>query len=263
MNIWTEPESYEGYIGRWSRVVAPEFLAWLHAKRGSRWVDIGCGTGELTRAILELSAPEAVDGFDLSGSYINYARERTQDPRATFAVTDAQALPCADAAYDVAVAGLCLNAMPDQPRAVAEIMRVVKPGGIVGAYVWDFDGKMQMLTHFWNTVETLDPSPEDSTDDPQFAICKPEPFAELLRAAGLHDVEVRAIDAPTVFKDFEDYWTPFLRGEAPAQQHTAALTAERRAVLRERLRASLPIIGNGSIPMIARAWAAKGRVPHQ
>jgi SAM-dependent methyltransferase len=261
MNIWTEPETYEGYIGRWSRVVAPEFLAWLHAKRGSRWLDDGCGTGELTRAILELSAPEAVDGFDLSVPYINYAREHTQDSRATFAVADAQALPCADAVYDVAVAGLCLNAMPDQPRAVAEIMRVVKPGGIVGAYVWDFDGKMQMLTHFWNTVEALDPSTEDSSEDPRFAICKPEPFAELFRAAGLHDVEVRAIDAPTVFKDFDDFWTPFLRGEAPAQQHTASLSPERRALLRDRLRTSLPIIGNGSIPMIARAWAAKGRVP--
>jgi SAM-dependent methyltransferase len=262
MNTWTEPESYEGYIGRWSRAVAPEFLAWLHARRSGRWLDDGCGTGELTRAIIKLSDPESVDGFDLSESYINYAGAHTKDPRATFAVADALALPCADAVYDVAVAGLCLNMMADQPRAVAELKRVVKPGGIVGAYVWDFDGKMQMLRSFWDAVEALDPGPEDSAVDPRFAICKPEPLAELFRVAGFHDVEVRAVDAATVFKDFDDYWNPFLHGGAPAQQHTAALSVERRALLRERLRSSLPAAGNGSIPLIARAWAVKGRVPH-
>ncbi|HEY5095393.1 MAG TPA: class I SAM-dependent methyltransferase, partial [Candidatus Eremiobacteraceae bacterium] len=201
-------------------------------------------------------------GFDISETYIDYARERTNDSRATFAVADGQAFTCADATYDVAVAGLCLSAMPDQPRAVAEMMRVVKPGGIVGAYVWDFGGKMQMLTHFWETVEALDPGSQDSDIDPQFAICKPEPLAELFRSAGLHDVEVRAIDAPTVFKDFDDYWNPFLTGKAPAQQHTASLSTERRELLRDRLRSTLPVSRNGSILLIARAWAVKARVPH-
>jgi len=260
--MWSEPESYEGYIGRWSRVVAPEFLAWLHARRNLRWLDDGCGTGELTRAIFEHNAPESVDGFDISEMYVDYARRRTNDPRATFAVANAQALPCDDAVYDVAVAGLCLNAMPDQPLAVAEMMRVVKPGGIVGAYVWDFDGKMQMLTHFWDTVEALDPGAQDTSLDPLFAICKPERLAELFRAAGSHDVEVRAIDAPTVFKSFDDFWNPFLNGKAPAQRHTASLSPERREVLRERLQSTLPISSHGSILLIARAWAVKARVPH-
>jgi SAM-dependent methyltransferase len=261
MNAWSAPESYEGYIGRWSHAAAPEFLAWLHVRRRTRWLDVGCGTGELTRAILEHNAPESVDGVDVSESYIKYARERTHDARATFSVADALALQAANSTYDAAVAGLCLNIMSDQPRAVAEMMRVVKPGGVVGAYLWDFDGKMQMLRHFWDTVEALDPGSEDTSVDARFAICKPAPLADLFRGAGLHDVEVRAVDTPTVFKNFDDYWDPFLRGEAPAQQHTAALSAERRAVLRERLRTSLPVTGNGSIPLIARAWAAKGRVP--
>jgi SAM-dependent methyltransferase len=170
-------------------------------------------------------------------------------------------LPGPDNAYDAAVAGLCINAMSDQPRAVAEMTRVVRPGGIVGAYVWDFDGKMQMLRHFWDTVEALDPGSEKAASDPRFAICKPEPFADLFRGAGLDDVEVRAVDTPTVFKNFDDYWNPFLIGEAPAQKHTAALSDERRNILREGLRTNLPVMGNGSIPLIARAWAVKGRVP--
>ena len=255
------PESYEGYIGRWSRATAVEFLAWLHVRRGARWLDVGCGTGEVTRAILEHGAPESVDGIDLSEAYINYAREKTPDPRATFAVGDALALPGRADGYDAAVAGLCINMMPDQPRAAAELLRVVRPGGIIGAYVWDFDGKMQMLRHFWDTVESLDPSAADSGPDPRFAICSPEPLAALFRDAGLDDVEVRAIDTPTVFKDFDDYWTPFLNGEAPAQKHTASLSEDRRAQLRERLQTNLPVMGNGSIPLIARAWAVKGRVP--
>jgi SAM-dependent methyltransferase len=263
MNMWTVPEAYEGYVGRWSRATAPEFLAWLHVRRGARWLDVGCGTGETTRAILELAFPESVDGLDLSQAFINYAREKTHDDRTTFLVGDAQALPYPDDAHDVAMAGLCLNAMPDQAGALSEMMRVVKPGGVVGVYVWDFDGKMQMLRHFWDTVETLDPGTEHSgiNDMLQFEVCKPDPLAKLFQNAGLHDVEVRAIDTPTVFKDFDDYWTPFLRGEAPAQRHTASLSDDRRALLRDRLKTSLPVTGNGSIPLIARSWAAKGRVP--
>jgi SAM-dependent methyltransferase len=263
MNMWTAPDSYEGYVGRWSRAAAPEFIAWLHVRRGARWVDVGCGTGETTRAILELASPESVDGLDISQSFINYARERTNDDRATFMVGDAQALPYAIDSYDAAMAGLCINAMPDPAGALAEMMRVVKPGGVVGVYVWDFDGKMQMLRHFWDTVEALDPGTEEANLNAvfHFEICRPEPLAELFRNVGLHDVEVRAVDTPTVFKDFDDYWTPFLQGEAPAQKYTAALTADRRTLLRERLRATLPVTGNGSIPLIARTWAAKGRVP--
>jgi SAM-dependent methyltransferase len=263
MNIWTAPDSYEGYVGRWSRATAPEFLAWLHVRRGARWVDVGCGTGETTRTILELTFPESVDGLDLSQSFINYARERTNDDRATFMVGDAQALPYSDDTYDAAVAGLCLNAMPDHASALSEMMRVVKPGGVVGVYVWDFDGKMQMLRHFWDTVEALDPGIEEASLNTIFHydICKPGPLADLFRRVGLHDVEVRAVDTPTVFKDFDDYWNPFQQGESPAQKYTAALSPDRREMLRERLRTTLPVTGNGSIPLIARSWAAKGRVP--
>ncbi len=261
MNRWSDPESYEEYIGRWSRATAAEFLAWLHVRRGARWLDVSCGTGEVTRAILEHNAPESVTGVDFSAPYVTYAREKTTDPRATFEVGDAHALPGDENAYDAAVAGLSINMLTDQPRAVAEMMRVVRPGGVVGAYVWDFDGEMQMLRRFWDAVEALDPRSEESAPDPRFAICSPEPFANLFRGAGLDDVEVRAIDTLTVFKNFDDYWKPFLSGEAPAQKHTAALSEARRVQLRESLRANLPVTGKGSIPLIARAWAVKGRVP--
>src|SRR4029077_7863523 len=101
-------------------------------------------------------------------TYVAFARERVADQRATFSVADAQALPCADARYDAAIAGLCLNAMPDQPLALAEMVRAVRPGGVVAAYVWEFDGEMQMLTRFWDAVEALDPGAEDDPADPRF-----------------------------------------------------------------------------------------------
>jgi hypothetical protein len=134
---------------------------------------------------------------------------------------------------------------------------VTKSGGTVAGYVWDFDGEMQLLRYFWNTADELDPGAE-SGDDERFAICRPERLGAAWRDAGFSDVAVRAIDAQARFRDFDDFWTPFLRGEAPAQAHVQSLDPVHRTLLRDRLRAALPIAGDGSISLITRAWAAKG-----
>jgi len=257
-DVWADGAAYEPYVGRWSRLVAREFLDWLAMPPRSRWLDVGCGTGALSQAILTVAAPITVKGVDQSAGYVAFAREQVIDERARFEVADARALPFETATYDAAVSGLVLNFIPDQPKAVAEMARVTRPGGTVAAYVWDYAGEMKLMRHFWDAAVALNPAARDLDEGRRFPICRPGPLARLFRDAGLKAVETRAIDVPTDFRDFDDYWSPFLGGQAPAPGYAMALTEEQRAALRERIRAGLPIAADGSIHLIARAWAVHG-----
>ena len=156
------------------------------------------------------------------------------------------------------VAGLVLHFVPQPQLALSEMIRVAKPGGRVAAYVWDYAGKMQLLRHFWNAAAALDPQAADLDEGRRFPLCQPQPLVELFQSAGLKNVEVRAIDISTDFKDFDDYWSPFLGGQGPAPSYTLSLSEDQRAALRERLRAGLPIALDGSIPLVARTWAVRG-----
>jgi SAM-dependent methyltransferase len=260
-NIWASGAAYEPYVGRWSRLVAREFLAWLAVPRGARWLDVGCGTGALAQTILEKASPAAVKGIDPSAGFVGYAREQTKDKRADFAVGDAQALPEESGSYDAVVSGLVLNFVPKPELALSEMSRVTRPGGKVAAYVWDYSGEMQMMRHFWSAAIALSPDAEKLAEGLRFTLCAPEPLGNLFHQAGLQGVEVRAIDAPTVFKDFDDYWTPFLGGQGPAPSYTMSLSEEKRSELRDYIRSHLPIATDGSIHLIARAWAVRGVKP--
>jgi len=260
-DVWAAGTLYEPYVGRWSRVVARQFLEWLGVPAGKAWLDVGCGTGALTECILQQTAPAGVKGVDPSAGFVDYAKESTADPRASFGLGDAQALPVDSATCDAAVAGLVLNFVPKPERAAAEMRRAVRPGGIVAAYVWDYADKMELMRCFWDAAVALNPEARALDEGVRFPLCHPKPLAALFREAGLSDVEVRAIDAPTPFRDFDDYWMPFLGGQAPAPGYCMSLDESRRAALRERIRSRLPIRPDGSIHLIARAWAAKGRVP--
>jgi SAM-dependent methyltransferase len=156
---------------------------------------------------------------------------------------------------------LVLNFIPDPARALAEMRRVVKPGGTVAAYVWDYAGDMQLMRYFWDAAAALDPGALELDVGRRFPVCRPEPLGALFRGAGLAGVDTRPIDVPTRFRDFDDYWTPFLGGQAPAPGYCMSLSEAGRAALRELLRAKLPRAPDGSIPLIARAWAVRGRVP--
>jgi hypothetical protein len=151
-----------------------------------------------------------------------------------------------------------LNFLPQPEQAVREMARVVASGGIVAAYVWDYAGKMQLMRHFWNAAAALDPGAFELDEGRRFPLCRPEPLTELFRRAGLTHVDVRAIDIATDFQDFDDYWLPFLGGQGPAPGYAMALGDDRRAALRERIRAGLPFALDGSIPLVARAWAVRG-----
>jgi len=260
-DVWAAGDLYEPYVGRWSRLVGSEFVQWLAVPAGRDWLDVGCGTGALTQTILDHGSPARVKGVDPSPGFVEYATARVRSPRVTFSVADAQALSMEAACVDAAVAGLVLNFVPRPPRAIAEMVRVVRPGGVVAVYVWDYAGEMQLMRHFWDAAVALDPAVSELDEGRRFPICQPRPLSAVFTEAGLRDVEVRAIDAPTRFRDFDDYWTPFLGGQGPAPGYAMSLAEAHRDALRDRIRSTLPVATDGTIRLIARAWAVRGRRP--
>jgi SAM-dependent methyltransferase len=260
-DVWAAGKLYEPYVGRWSRLVAREFLPWLSVPHNKDWLDVGCGTGALTQTILEAAAPRFVKGIDASAEFIDYARDQTRSPLAAFEVGDAQTLPMDTASVDAAVSGLVLNFVSQPARAVEEMTRAVRSRGVVAAYVWDYAGKMELMRYFWDAAVALDPAAADLDEGQRFPICAPVPLSELFTQAGLRAVKVRSIDVPTHFRDFDNYWSPFLGGQGPAPGYAISLSEERRSLLRERIRAELPISADGVVRLMARAWAVKGYVP--
>ncbi len=260
-DVWAAGDLYESYVGRWSRLVAAEFLDGLGVPAGARWLDVGCGTGALTRTILDRRASAAVLGVDPSEGFLAAARRMVPDPRAEFRPGDARSLPVPDAAFDAVASGLVLNFVPDQRKAAAEMRRAARPGGIVAAYVWDYAEGMGMMRRFWDAAVALDPTARELDEGLRFPLCRPGPLRALFEEAGLRAVEVAAVEVPTAFSGFDDYWAPFLGGQGPAPGYCMSLGEDGRAALRERLRASLPAGPDGSIRLAARAWAVRGAAP--
>ncbi len=261
IDTWAAGDPYERYVGRWSRLVARDFLTWLDRPAGLDWLDVGCGTGALSGSILAAADPKALIGVDPSDGFLAVARALLEDPRARFEPGAAEALPLADGAVDVAVSGLVLNFVPAPVRAVGEMRRVVRPGGTVAFYVWDYADGMQLMRYFWDAAVALDPAAQALDEAVRFPLCRPGPLAELLTAAGLQAVRTTTIDVPTVFADFDDYWSPFLGGQGPAPGYCMSLPESHRTALRDRLRSVLPVDASGRIALTARAFAVRGEVP--
>jgi SAM-dependent methyltransferase len=254
---WTSGNSYEQFMGRWSRLVAPEFLAGLGVPGEVRWLEVGCGTGELTRQILDQTHPARLVAVDPSADFIDYARAHVLDERVRFEVGTATELPSGEGPYGAIVMGLVLNFIPDRPAALAALRSALEPGGILGAYVWDYAGEMWFLRHFWDAAAVFEASGDEGE---RFAFCNPADLRAMFETAGLDAVETREIVIPTRFASFDDYWEPFLGGAGPAGALVTSLPSPERDRLRDAVRARLPIAPNGSIPLTARAWVVSGSV---
>lgn len=262
---WESGNPYEFFMGRWSRLVAYQFLEWLSSECLSviehrRWLDVGCGTGVLSSSILEMVTPEEVLGVDASDAFIGFARQTNQDTRLGFQISDACELPFETSYFDVAVSGLALNFISVPIVALSEMVRTTQAGGVVAAYLWDYADRMQMLRYFWDAAIAIDPAAKELDEGERFQLCQPLALGTLFGEAGLGSISVQAIDIPTVFRDFDDYWSPFLGGQGPAPGYVMSLSNEQRTALGERLRAVLPVGSDGTIALVARAWAVRGLV---
>jgi SAM-dependent methyltransferase len=261
MDGWSSGGSYEAYVGRWSRPVAARFVDWLDRSPGARWLDVGCGTGALAGAVLSGAAPTDVVGVDPSPDFVAHAAASVPDPRVRFGVGDARALPVEDGWFDVAVSGLMLNFVAERTAVLGEMRRAVGHGGVVAAYVWDYPGGMQLMNAYWDAVTELDLADPTADEAVRFGFCRPAPLRAMFTAAGLADVDTTEFVVPTVFRDFDDFWSPFLGRTGPAPAHLASLPLDQQAVLRDAIRDRLPAADDGSIRLTARAWAVRGTAP--
>jgi SAM-dependent methyltransferase len=251
--MFSKGQDYERFMGRWSRLLARRFADFAGLASVKRVIDVGCGTGALSAAIAEVAPTAEIVGVDPSPGYVELARSQT---RGQFQVGDAQALPFGDGSFDAACACLVLNFIPDQRSALAEMRRVVRPGGTVAAAVWDHAEGMTMLKTFWDVVDSIDPGPKAVEPSP---LLGPKGLQKLWRETNLTGVECTPLVIDLPFASFDDYWEPFSRGQGPAGAYVAqapqALLAQIESELRDRFSITDP---NKPFSLTARAWAIRG-----
>lgn len=257
---WQSGNPYEKFMGRWSHLVAQQFLAWLDIPTDRRWLDVGCGTGTLAKTIVADYQPKEMVALDSSSEFIAYARQSLPHPAVQFKVGNAEALELSANTFDTVVSGLVLNFVPQPNVAISEMLRVTKPGGTIGIFVWDYADGMEMLRYFWDAAVALDNDAMALDEGVKFPLCKKGQLESLVRKVGLNKVEAAPIEVTTVFESFDDYWQPFLGNVGPAGSYTMSLTRKDRQQLKAKLCASLPIDETGAISLSARAWAVKGAV---
>ncbi len=183
-DVWEVGGAYEYFMGRWSRLVAAEFLQWLSVPSGGSWLDVGCGTGVLSKTILEMTNPVKVRGIDQAAGFISHAQHHIRGSRAGFEACTAESLNFASHTFDAAVSGLALNFVPQVDRAVSEMQRVTRPGGTVAAYVWDYAEGMQFLRYFWDAAKTLHSNAASLDEGTRFPICSPVKTERTLYGSG-------------------------------------------------------------------------------
>ncbi|MBR0651888.1 class I SAM-dependent methyltransferase [Roseomonas terrae] len=252
--VFNDGAAYEEFMGVWSRLAGEVFLDWLAPPPGLRWADIGCGNGASTEMLIDRCAPTMVEGIDPSPAQLAYARDRLAGRPARFRQGSAMELPFADAEFDAAIMALVLFFVPEPARGVAEMVRVVRPGGIVAAYAWDLAGggfpvaAVHEEAKAMGVTVPLPPSAEASRRDVMPA---------LWSAAGLREVDTRSITVTRRFADFDAYWAVSQRGPTTGAALASAPESQRNAI-KERVRARLPLDADGGITASATANAVKG-----
>ena len=251
-------EAYEVMMGRWSRQLAPLFVEFAGVRDGERVLDVGCGTGSLSATLVRVTGASKIVGIDPSKGFIEYARTLVTEPRVTFELGDAQELPYADGSFDRCMALLIVNFIPDAPKATKEMRRVTRSGGMIATTMWDGGRTHELTGCFWNAAVAIDPTAKRPAER-RGSYGSAEALSDLLKGAGLTDIEVTDLTMPCQFSSFDDYWLPVTEGQGPSGAYLARLSEDDRAALRERLRQDL--LGNradGPFTLQAKAWAVKG-----
>jgi ubiquinone/menaquinone biosynthesis C-methylase UbiE len=255
---FTDGAAYDRLMAPWSRAVGRKFLDWLAVPPGLRWLDVGCGTGAFTELVLEQSSPGGVSAVDPAEDQIAYARAKPAAKRVSFQLAEAQKLPFADGEFDIAAMALVITFVPDPGRAIAEMKRVVKPGGMIGTYVWDFLGKGNTQQPLREAVEARGILVQPT---PGHVHSRLESLKAIFAGAGLEAVSVRPIEIEISYPNFDEYWIAQTGFANTVVQHMRKMSEVQIEELKAHLREHLPRDKGGRIVYKARANAAKGRVP--
>jgi SAM-dependent methyltransferase len=257
-SFFSAADAYERFMGRWSRELAPQFIKFAEVRDGDSVLDVGSGTGALSDSVAAAAPSSRIIGIDPSTSYVAFAQTHHAEARVRFEVGDAQQLRFADGEFDRTLSLLVINFIPDRAKAMREMIRTTKPGGIVAAAVWDYGTGMEMLRLFWDEARKLDPS-ADTRDERHMPLCRSGELAAFWREHALENVTEKALLIEMQFLSFEDYWTPFLLKQGPAGVYVSNLAPAERERLRLRLRQRL--LENGPdrpFTLKAQAWAVRG-----
>jgi ubiquinone/menaquinone biosynthesis C-methylase UbiE len=257
VNLFNDGKAYERLMGRWSKVAGDKFLGWLDAPKNLRWIDVGCGNGAFTEVLIERSSPATVTGIDPSDGQLAYARRRPGTKMAQFRIGDAQSLPFPERSFDAASMALVISFVPDAVKAAKEMTRVVKPGGPVGTYMWDFIGRKTPLEPITVAMESLGMT---LPSRPNVDASRREKMREIWQQAGLQAIDTNVIRISIVYSDFEDFWQSTSAPVGPSGKAISEMSPGMRDRLKARLREQVPVAADGRIAYEAVANAVKGRV---
>jgi SAM-dependent methyltransferase len=262
--MFADAEAYERFMGRWSRLVAPQLVDFTDVPDRGRFLDVGSGTGALAFALVERKLQAHVRGIDPSKEYVAYANSRNAFPdRISFEEGDAHQLHFADASFDASLSLLVFNFIPDPRKALREVCRVTKPGGRISAAVWDYGDGMRMLRAFWDGAVSIDAKAE-ARDEKHMPLCRAGELSELWRQGGLENVHEQPQTVTMRFESFADYWDPFLLGQGPAGVYVRSLSRDRVRVLRSEVKSRVsPSAENLPFAFSARVWSVCGTVPRR
>lgn len=251
-------ERYDNFMGRWSREVASQFLDWINVDKGQKWLDVGCGAGMLAQSVLETREPSGIKGVDPLEKSIIAARQHSNNDGITFEIGDAQELPFRDAQFDAVISGLMIKFVPDKLKAIGEMKRTARPGGIVALYDWDMDSNMNTTRHFWSAVAKIVPERMKDRATDRTPMTEVDSISNYFEQAGLREVEQRTISFETQFRDLEDYWAPITNNAQNVGRFYDTLSESQRSAVFEILKTTLPFADDRSISFESRAVAAKG-----
>lgn len=262
--MFANAEAYERFMGRWSRMVAPQLVDFADLPDQGRFLDAGSGTGALAFAVAQRRPHAFMQGIDPSKEYVEFARSRNPVPdRVSFETGDAQAMRFAEASFDASLSLLVFNFIPEPGKAAREVRRVTKRGGRIAAAVWDYGGAMRMLRLFWDAAVAVDRTAEPS-DEQHMPLCRGGELEALWKEVGLENVTERPLDMEMQFASFADYWDPFLLGQGPAGAYVRRIGGSHREALRAEVKRRLQLDSEDApFSLPARAWAVRGIVPAQ
>ena len=257
-SFFNDGEAYERLMGHWSRVAGSIFLDWLSLSSGLRWLDVGCGTGAFTDLVCERCSPEKISALDPSSDQISFALTRPSARHVDYRTGDAQALPFDDSEFDVAAMALVINFVPDPAQAIAEMKRVVTPGGTVASYIWDFTGRRNTQGPLLQALEEMGVVVPPV---PRIEFSRIDTMRDIFVSTGLDEVTDRTIEIQLEFADFDNDWASQTGLATPAVKPVLAMPAAEVEHLKASLRERLPTNAEGRITYMATANAVKGHVP--